>query len=66
METEVIKWDESMAQRCIVRYNAFHPQAWRGAEADSDEESSCLDAEEDDDSCWAEFSEKIKSLAAKK
>lgn len=60
-----IKWDESMAQRCITRHETFLPKAWRNAAEDQDEASAGPAAEDDDDSCWTEFSEKIKKLAAK-
>lgn len=83
MEMQKIKWDESMAERCIARHNRFLPRVWRSAGTDrgkasggaehnavqfwtnQDEASAGSESDEDDDSCWTEFSEKIKRLAAK-
>jgi hypothetical protein len=66
MEMEKIKWDEGMAERCIARHKAYLRRVSRsaGAEQDAGSADSAAEAEEDDD-CWAEFSERIKRLTAK-
>ncbi len=66
MKMDIIKWDESMAVRCIARHNAYLPQAWRNSRSDRDEAPADPEAEEDDDYRWTVFSEKIKKLAAKR